>query len=65
MKKANEQARNAAANGMAAAEAERRAAQANEAKEQQALDAGGMSDMSIAKRRHGVSSTFLNDQLGE
>lgn len=63
--RALKQSRTAAANAASKAEAERQNAMANQAAEQQTLGAGDMSDISIAKRRKGVSQTFLNDQLGE
>ena len=52
-------------NAQAAAAAEKKAEEANAAAEQQAPDVGDTTEMSLAKRRRGVSSTFLNDRLGE
>lgn len=62
--KAQKQAKAAAANAQARAEGERNIASAQEAAEQQTLDAGDTSELSAAKRRHGVSSTYLNQSLG-
>lgn len=62
--RAHKQAKAAAANAQARADAERTIASAQEAAEQQTLDAGETSELSAAKRRHGVSSTYLNQSLG-
>lgn len=62
--KAHKQAKAATANAQARAEAERNIASAQEAAEQQTLDAGDATELSAAKRRHGVSSTYLNQSLG-
>ena len=52
-------------NAQAAAAAEKKAMEASTPAEEQAPDAGDTTDMSVAKRRRGVSSTFLNQTLGE
>lgn len=63
--KALRQSRAAAANAQNRAEAERQIASAQQAAESQALDAGDATELSLAKRRHGVSATFLNGGLNE
>ena len=62
--KAQKQAKAAASAATARAEAERNISTAQEAAEEQTLDAGETSELSAAKRRHGVASTYLNQSLG-
>ena len=52
-------------NAQAAAAAEKKAEEANAAAEEQVPDTGDTTEISLAKRRRGVASTFLNQKLGE
>lgn len=69
-KKAQKQAKAAQANAQAAATAEKNIQQAQTAAEAQTVDVGETTDMSNARRLHGVGGTYLasrqqNVSLGE
>lgn len=62
-KKASREARAASLNAQSMADSERNLSAAQEAAEERVAELGD-TDMSVAKRRRGVSSTYLNDTLG-
>jgi hypothetical protein len=62
--KAQRQAKAASANARAAAESEKKIAESQQAAQAQTVETGDVSEMSAAKRKKGVASTFLNQALG-
>ena len=64
-KTASRQAREASLQEREQMETERNLAASSQAKEAEAVDAGETGELSAAKRRRGVASTYLNQQLGE